>query len=120
MNVEAIKEEIDRLPEQERKQLLDWLELGGKGNSSAHGPSTDVQPLQGNQTRRRTTISPEQDWIAGHRDKYRGEWVALDGATLIAHDRDGKAAYDRARAAGVKAPFIAFVDPEPSIPFAGW
>ena len=114
MTVEAIKQEIGHLPEQERKQLLDWLEQVEK-HAWDRGIDRDFAPGGS-----RPCASPEQNWIANHRDRYVGEWVALDGAALIAHDRNGKTAYDLARAVGVHAPFVAYIDPEPTTPFAGW
>jgi uncharacterized protein (DUF433 family) len=63
--------------------------------------------------------SPELEWLRLNRDKYRGKWVALNGFDLIAHGNDGKLVFRQAQEAGVKSPFLSFIEKDP-LPFAGW
>src|SRR5262245_47587120 len=45
-------------------------------------------------------------WIAEHAHEYAGEWVALDGARLIAHGRDHSEVWAAAQASGVHLPLV--------------
>ena len=65
-----------------------------------------------------TDYSKLNEWLRQNRDKYRGQWVVLDQDRLIGHTADTKAVqaiFDQARAEGVRAPFVEFIneDPEP-------
>ena len=62
---------------------------------------------------------PELKWLRDHRDCYPDEWVALDGYKLYAHGPNGKLVYQQATAAGVKSPFMSFMEKDP-LPFAGF
>jgi len=46
--------------------------------------------------------------------------VALEGDRLLASGPDGRAVYEAARAAGVRAPLVTRVEPRDALPFAGW
>lgn len=57
----------------------------------------------------RVDLSKEREWVLANRDKYRGQWVVLDGDRLVGHTADPKALkaiFDQARAEGVRAPFV--------------
>ncbi len=62
----------------------------------------------------------EMEWLSKHRHEYPGEYVALDGDRLVSHGTDGREVYRQARAAGVKVPFIAHIEPADALPFGGW
>jgi uncharacterized protein DUF5678 len=49
-------------------------------------------------------------WIAEHAREYAGEWVALDGAQLIAHGRDHGEVWATAQASGAHLPLVTFVE----------
>jgi len=49
-------------------------------------------------------------WVAEHAREYAGQWVALDGARLIAHGRDHDEVWAAAQASGVYLPLVTFVD----------
>ena len=50
--------------------------------------------------------SREMQWLHDHAREYIGQWVALDGARLIAHGFDAKAVYAAARADGAYLPMV--------------
>lgn len=54
-------------------------------------PSRRVPPLERDR---------EMQWISEHSHEYKGEWIALVGDRLIAHNTDGDAVYAAARAEG--------------------
>jgi predicted DNA-binding antitoxin AbrB/MazE fold protein len=62
----------------------------------------------------------EQVWLQGHRDEYAGQWVALDGDTLVAHGNDGSDVTQRAWEQGVAEPLVVWIPGEPELPFGGW
>lgn len=62
----------------------------------------------------------ELQWLAKEAGPYAGEWVALDGARLVAHGEKLAAVSAAAKAAGVPEPFFARVPREKDLPFGGW
>jgi hypothetical protein len=52
----------------------------------------------------------EYEWLRQHRDRYAGQYVALDGDRLVSHGTDGATVLRQAREAGVKAPFISRIE----------
>jgi len=62
--------------------------------------------------------SRENEWLRQHQNEYRGQWVVLDGDRLIGHAAKASGVtvfVEQARAEGVRAPFVHFIndDPEP-------
>jgi hypothetical protein len=45
-------------------------------------------------------------WLRDHSKEYVGNWVALNGSTLVASGPNGKDVYNKARTAGVKRPVL--------------
>ena len=62
----------------------------------------------------------ESAWIDRHRDEYLGQWVAIEGDTLIAHGANPREVYLAARAAGIAAPFIERVEKRQEAFMGGW
>jgi len=66
----------------------------------------------------RVDNSRENEWLKQHQNEYRGQWVVLDGDRLFGHAAETEEVtvfVEQARAEGVRAPFIHFIneDPEP-------
>jgi len=81
-------------------------------------PAGKPVPKVRRSTRGATDHSKLNEWLRQNRDKYRGQWIVLDEDRLIGHTTDPKAVkaiFDQARAEGVRAPFVQFIneDPEP-------
>ena len=62
----------------------------------------------------------ESTWVERHRDMYLGQWVALDGDTLIAHGPNAREVYLAAREAGIDGPYIVHITPEVEPYIGGW
>lgn len=62
----------------------------------------------------------ELQWLAHESAPYAGQWVALDGARLIAHGAKLATVSAAAIAAGVDDPLFAHVAANRELPFAGW
>jgi len=104
--IERILDEVKRLSPDELRELREALDR--ESQSSAQSPATE----------NRREI--ERRWIDEHRDEYLGQWVALEGARLLASGEDARAVYSAARASGVHAPFVMRVEPRDDLPFGGW
>jgi|SRR5882672_4088142 len=59
-------------------------------------------------------------WLVDHAQEYAGQWVALDGARLIAHGADHQQVFAAAKADGAYLPLIELVEDPDAPPFAGF
>lgn len=101
--VEQLLNEARTLPVSERRKLRDALSR-----------DLNLAPAAYN-TRER-----ERAWIKAHRDEYLGQWVVVEGDTLIAHGTNAREVYLAARAAGVGVPYIEEVMPDLEPYMGGW
>jgi hypothetical protein len=62
----------------------------------------------------------ESNWVERHRDKYLGQWVALEGDTLIAQGTNAREVYLAARQAGIAGPYIVHITPKVDAYIGGW
>lgn len=62
----------------------------------------------------------ELRWLANESAPYAGEWVALDGRSLVAHGLKLADVISAAKAVGVTSPLFATVPRDQDTPFAGW
>jgi hypothetical protein len=55
----------------------------------------------------------EVGWVEEHRaelqQRYAGQWIVVDGDTLVAHHRILREAVDRAEDRGIRCPFVLFI-----------
>ena len=128
ITVENLLEQIETLPVAERQQLITKLnhDLNG-GDLNGATPQHKNGAVQFN-------AKPKSDfkylkplpmpnyalcerWIAAHEHEYGGEWIALDGDRLIAHDKNGAVVFAAARADGCERPLVYFVIPADAPPF---
>jgi len=58
-------------------------------------------------------------WLDEHGEEYMNKWVCLEGDKLIAVDDDGRTVYQKAKEAGIEAPFIHHIVEEPKFFFGG-
>ena len=58
-------------------------------------------------------------WLAAHAHEYAGQWVALDGDTLIAHDPDHRQVWAAAEASGAYPPLVTFLTVQ-TMSMHGW
>src|SRR6267378_3907598 len=54
----------------------------------------------------------EGNWVERHRDEYLGQWVAIEGDTVIAHGPNAREVYLAACEAGIAAPYIIHITPQ--------
>jgi hypothetical protein len=122
MPSEAYQEIVRKIPllsPQERERLVDFLQL----DSEESPRSKDAAPASEEAEQNGAAGSPirvvqlrsfdeERKWISQHREQYRGQFVALEGTRLLAHGNDEGDMIDQARGAGVRAPFVIYIETE--------
>jgi len=99
--VEDILVAIRRLPNHERRRLLESLQRDME--------YTDQQTRVSSE--RTAKPSPEQQWLLNHPDfwdKHRGEHVALHGYEMIAVGKSRKDVIAESRRKGIDSPFVQY------------
>lgn len=110
LSVDQIIKSIEQLPAPAQQRIRRWLEYKGSTNGAGHR----------SQARANRSAKPLR-WLDENREKYSGQWVALDGDRLIASGPTAKEVYSKAKAEGVVIPFVELVtDREPVPSSGGW
>jgi len=106
LSFDQIIKSIEQLPQQEQEKIRRWLDDKGlpNGNASQADTNRSAKSLR---------------WLQENREKYSGQWVALDGDRLIASGSSAKEVYSKARAEGIEIPFVELVTDPESVPFTG-
>jgi len=71
----------------------------------------------------RVDLSNEREWVLQHGQEYVGQWIVLGEGRLIGHTADGDellAIVERARAEGIRVPYVKFVSRESEPIWMGW
>lgn len=109
---EQILSSIRALPRNEREELL-----------MVAGRENDKRTWQGSTREEVAAITARfrkaQAWIDLHKEEYDGQWVCLYGDQLIAHGFDGLEVFEKAKALGIKSPFLERIKAF-ELPFGGW
>jgi len=109
-SLDQIIKSIEQLPTAEQEKIRRWLEDRGARNEEGHDS-------QAHSNRSAKSLS----WLHENREKYSGQWVALDGDRLITTGPTAKEVYSKAKAEGVEIPFVELVtDQEPVPSTGGW
>jgi uncharacterized protein DUF5678 len=107
---DEIIKSLEQLPAAEQERIRQWLEE--KGATHGGGPGSQAHANRSARSLR---------WLHENREKYSGQWVALDGDRLIASGPTAKEVYSKAKAEGVEIPFVELVtDREPVPSTGGW
>jgi hypothetical protein len=110
LSVDQIIESIAQLPAAEQEKIRRWLEE--KGTTNREGQRSQTHTNRSAKSLR---------WLHENRQKYSGQWVALNGDSLIASGPTAKEVYSKAKAEGVEIPFVELVtDPELVPSTGGW
>ena len=110
LSVDQIIKSIAQLPTAEQERIRRWLQEKGATNGEGQGSQAHAN---------RSARSLR--WLHENREKYSGQWVALDGDRLIASGPTAKEVYSKAKAEGVEIPFVELVTaPEPVPSTGGW
>ena|SRR6266545_842629 len=118
---DQLRDQLLRLPTDVIRTLRAALELEPKDQQKLLDELPDQEPPD-----RRVPPIPMPDyksalqWLADHAREYAGQWVALDGARLIAHGADHHKVFAAAKADGAYLPLIELVEDPDTPPFAGF
>jgi hypothetical protein len=86
LSVDQIIKSIEKLPTTEQERIRRWLEDRGATNEEGHGSQTHGY-----------RSAKSLRWLHENREKYSGQWVALDGDRLIANASTAKEVYSKRR-----------------------
>ena len=104
---QATVENFRRTPASLRPQLLKMLESelnGAESNQTAHTTSFRRIPLDDR--------AEEFQWLAQNSDRYQGEWVALFGKRLLAHNADYSKVSREVKSLGIDGAMFMFIEGE--------
>jgi hypothetical protein len=109
-NFEKVIQSIQQLSAAEQEKVLRWLKDTRKPKIAASDWSEQAEKFH-----------LALRWLEEHRQAYLGQWVCLDGETLVSNGEDARQVYKEAKAKGVAVPFIQQVREEDDTPFwGGW
>src|SRR5215213_2667608 len=110
LSVDQIIKSIEELSTTEQERIRRWLEDRGATNKEHHGSHAHAN-----------RSAKSLKWLHENREKYSGQWVALDGDRLIASGPTAKEVYSKAKAKRVEVPCVELVtDREPIRSTSGW
>jgi uncharacterized protein DUF5678 len=66
------------------------------------------------------TFERENAWLDAHRDEYLGQWVAVEGDSLVAHGTNPREVYLAARDSGIEVPYLVRVENREGPFTGGW
>lgn len=110
----TILAEIAQLPTADRESLRAILNQQAAVASAPVPPNGIIPPFD---TRDAT---PSLHWLAEHRAEFAGQYIALDGDRLLAHDADPQPVIAAVRASGLNGLFFTYLQPLDVPPFAGF
>ena len=105
LSLDQIIKSIEQLPAPEQERLRRWLDQNGT-------PNRERNASQPHANRSAKSLR----WLDENREKYSGQWVALDGDRLIASGPTAKEVYSNAKAEGVEIPFVELVTDQELVP----
>ena len=110
LSVDEILKTIAQLPAAEQERIRRWLEEKRATNGGGHGSQAHAN-----------RSAKSLRWLHENREKYSGQWIALNGDRLMASGPTAKEVYSKAKAEGVEIPFVELVtDQEPVPSTGGW
>ncbi|MGI8494548.1 MAG: DUF5678 domain-containing protein [Pyrinomonadaceae bacterium] len=110
--LDSIKNEGRKLSAAEKAQLADYLlqeseNPASKDLGSAGETEEEIRNLR-------------MKWLKHNREKYAGQYVALDGNRLVGVGRNIREAHQQAKQNGIDKPFLVRVSGENEVLSGGW
>ncbi len=105
--LDTIKQQARKLTPQEKEQLANYLlQQAETGNETDLGLADEIEE----ETRRL-----RMEWLKANREKYAGQYVALDAGKLVGRGRTIQEADVQAKLSGIEKPFLVRVSGENEI-----
>ena len=120
MNIErlnSIKQQLTALSADEKLDLVEYLKEQAQKDKEVEAAAAQAN---GQAAKPDPYCLRETEWLRQHRHEYAGQYVALEGDSLVSFGPDGRTVIRQAREAGVKAPYIARIEAADELPFGGW
>src|SRR5215510_5014597 len=112
LTYETVLDQALALSPEDRTRLIN--QLTAQERSLANGPSATATDINSDaveylppQHSNADWKSP-MEWLRMNRERYRGQWVGLDGGRLVAHGSEASEVFAAVRAEGIPLPFITF------------
>jgi Family of unknown function (DUF5678) len=123
ITAESMLQLIEQMPLTEQLKLKQLIAQRDESQAQpANGSSSQIKQLD-----KRIPPIPMPNngaessrWIAEHRREYAGQWVALDGARLIAHGTNHDEVWAATQADGAYLPLVTFVEDPNNIVHIIW
>ncbi len=107
---ESVGEKILRLPDRDAfvtSAVAQALHSRSRQTLQASPKARPLPPLS-NREREDAWRRSNQELLQG---RFAGQWVVLEGETIVAHGENAAQAVEEARAKGVEVPFVFYVAP---------
>lgn len=104
-----LKQQIVSLDEESKKDLAEFL-------SNELQQESDSAIIQISDEERQRQL----EWLKKNREKYAGQYVALNKDELVGTGKTLREASEKAKENGVINPFVTLVYSEKDVPFGGW
>ncbi len=108
--LDSIKKQMAVLTKQEKFALANYLLEQAK----AEAETENGKNIEDDEAKRR-----QLEWLKTNREKYAGQYVALDGDKLVGHGATIREAHEQAKQNGVKSAFLVRVFAEETTVSAG-
>lgn len=105
--IESMLQQFNALSPSERLELRKLINGNSPTDKMTMTPTLKLNPKD----------EASMRWMIANEHLYAGEWIALDGDRLIAHNPDHNAVMEAAKDDGADLPIIYFVEPEPERSF---
>ncbi len=119
--LEQVIETVGSLPIADRQYLRQWLQEKERRDIEHSESVETLSPLPAETVEQQMErFRKAMKWIDEHRGEYLGQWVALEGDTLISHGLDAMQVHREAKACGIAAPFLERMVEEEGTYWGGW
>jgi hypothetical protein len=112
-NLEQIKEMVRSLPAEDLDELQKVISEEKKAKAAKNGGAKHIEADI-------DRFKKSQRWLDENRENYMDQWVCLDADKLVAHSKDGREVYRKAKEAGIENPFVHYIQEEPEAYWGGW
>ena len=110
---EQAVEIVSTLPPSDLQKLGRWIQ-----SQQQQYVQSELKRLQVEEEVRKFQLAMR--WLDEHRQEYLGQWVCLDGDSLISQGDDALKVHAEAKAKGIRVPFVEHIVEEPEAYLGGW
>lgn len=102
---------IENLTSETARQILFEAKVNGVSvENYLEAIANETNGDAARKTSNKVDLRESRAWLKENRRKYIGQWVVLDGGKFIGAGDDPRPIVEKARADGVKVPFVKFIE----------